>query len=278
MKVLEGYGLTESTCASAINPKDGERKVGSIGIRLPYQEMKISILDENGEYLREAETDEIGVVCIKGPCIFKGYVEDAHNKGIWLKDGWFNTGDLGRKDKDGFFWLTGRKKELIIRGGHNIDPVTIEEPIYKMKGVKVAAAVGRPDPYAGEVPVVYVEVSKDAGISDRNIMEWAASHIGERAAVPKEVIIMDQIPLTAIGKIFKPALRWDAVKRTYEKELKAIADLAGSVKIEVGEDKIYGTSAAIKVKPAFGVDTETIRKRISEVLANYTVHYDVTIE
>jgi fatty-acyl-CoA synthase len=80
--------------------------VGSIGIRLPYQEMKISVLDDSGEYIREAQTDEIGVVCIKGPCIFKGYVEDIHNKGIWLKDGWFNTGDLGRRDKDGFFWLT----------------------------------------------------------------------------------------------------------------------------------------------------------------------------
>ncbi|OQW96773.1 MAG: acyl-CoA synthetase, partial [Desulfobacteraceae bacterium A6] len=278
MKVLEGYGLTESTCASAINPKDGERKVGSIGIRLPYQEMKISVLDENGEYLREAETDEIGVVCIKGPCIFKGYVEDMHNKGIWLKDGWFNTGDLGRKDNDGFFWLTGRKKDLIIRGGHNIDPVTIEEPIYRMKGVKVVAAVGRPDPHAGEVPVVYVEVSKDAGISDASVMEWASSNIGERAAIPKEVIITDHIPLTAVGKIFKPALKWDAIKRTYEKELKALGSLTESFDVSVGEDKIYGTSASIKVKPTSGVAPETIKKRISELLANYTVHYDITIE
>ncbi|MBD3397974.1 acyl-CoA synthetase, partial [Candidatus Micrarchaeota archaeon] len=122
MKILEGYGLTESACASAVNPKDGERKVGSIGIRLPYQEMKIAVLDDQGNYERDAGTDEIGVVCIKGPCIFKGYVEEIHNKGIWLGDGWFNTGDLGRQDEDGYFWLTGRRKELIIRGGHNIDP------------------------------------------------------------------------------------------------------------------------------------------------------------
>ena len=278
MKILEGYGLTESTCASAINPKDGERKVGSIGIRLPYQEMKISVLDDNGEYIREAQTDEIGVVCIKGPCIFKGYVEDMHNKGIWLKDGWFNTGDLGRRDKDGFFWLTGRKKDLIIRGGHNIDPATIEEPIYRMKGVKVVAAVGRPDPHAGEVPVVYVEVSKDSGISDRNVMEWAASNIGERAAVPKEVIITDHIPLTAVGKIFKPALKWDAIKRTYEKELKALGSVAESFDVSVGEDKIYGTSVSIKIKPSSGVSQEEIKKHVSEILANYTVHYEVITE
>ncbi len=278
MKILEGYGLTESTCASAINPKDGERKVGSIGIRLPYQEMKISILDEKGEYIREAGTDEIGVVCIKGPCIFKGYVEETHNKDIWLKDGWFNTGDLGRNDKDGFFWLTGRKKDLIIRGGHNIDPVTIEEPIYRMKGVKVVAAVGRPDPHAGEVPVVYVEVSKDSGINNTSVMEWASSNIGERAAVPKEVIIIDHIPLTAVGKIFKPALKWDVIKRTYEKELAKLGELAESLEISVGEDKIYGTNASIKIKPASGVGAETVRKRASEILANYTVHYDIITE
>jgi fatty-acyl-CoA synthase len=278
MKVLEGYGLTESTCASAINPKDGERKVGSIGIRLPYQEMKISILDEKGEYVREAGTDEIGVVCIKGPCIFKGYVEETHNKDIWLKDGWFNTGDLGRNDKDGFFWLTGRKKDLIIRGGHNIDPVTIEEPIYRMKGVKVVAAVGRPDPHAGEVPVVYVEVSKDSGINNTSVMEWASSNIGERAAVPKEVIIIDHIPLTAVGKIFKPALKWDVIKRTYEKELAKLGELAESLEISVGEDKIYGTNASIKIKPASGVGAETVRKRASKILANYTVHYDIITE
>ena len=278
MKILEGYGLTESTCASAINPKDGERKVGSIGLRLPYQEMKISVLDENGEYLREAGTDEIGVVCIKGPCIFKGYVEETHNKGIWLKDGWFNTGDLGRRGKDGFFWLTGRKKDLIIRGGHNIAPATIEEPIYRMKGVKVVAAVGRPDPHAGEVPVVYVEVSKDSGISETGIMEWASSNIGERAAIPKEVIITDHIPLTAVGKIFKPALKWDTVKRTYEKELKALGSLAESFDVSVGEDKIYGTSAYVEVMPASGVAPETIKKRVSEILASYTVHYDIMIK
>ncbi|MBU2622741.1 MAG: acyl-CoA synthetase, partial [Proteobacteria bacterium] len=136
----------------------------------------------------------------------------------------------------------------------------------------------RPDPHAGEVPVVYVEVSKDAGISDASVMEWASSNIGERAAIPKEVIITDHIPLTAVGKIFKPALKWDAIKRTYEKELEALGSLTESFDVSVGEDKIYGTSASIKVKPASGVAPEKIRKRISEILANYTVHYDIIVE
>ncbi|MBW2086781.1 MAG: acyl-CoA synthetase, partial [Deltaproteobacteria bacterium] len=162
MKIIEGYGLTEGTCASSMNPVFGERKVGSIGLRLPYQEMKVFIIDEEGRFVRDAETDEIGSVCIKGPNIFNGYLDEAHNHGIWAKEGWFNTGDLGRQDADQIFWLTGRQKELIIRGGHNIDPAAIEEPLYRIQGVQVAAAVGRPDPYAGEIPIAYVQLQEGA--------------------------------------------------------------------------------------------------------------------
>ncbi len=277
MKVLEGYGLTESTCASCVNPKDGERKIGSIGLRLPYQQVKVMILDGQGRYARDAAVDEIGVVCISGPTAFKGYVEEQHNKGLWVKPGWFSTGDMGRMDKDGFFWLTGRMKELIIRGGHNIDPATIEEPLYKMAGIKMAAAVGRPDAHAGEVPVAYVELAEGAKVSEADIVQWAGSHIGERAAVPKEIYIIDHIPLTAVGKIFKPALRWDAIQRTYAKELAALGPLAQSVAITVSEDKVHGTVAAIRIQAAAGADSEQIRKRVGELLARFTVHYELTI-
>jgi fatty-acyl-CoA synthase len=275
MKVLEGYGLTEGAVASAINPKDGERKIGSIGIRMPYQQMKIAVLDEAGHYVRDAETEEIGVVAIKGPNVFKGYVEEAHNKGIWLPDGFFNTGDLGRMDKDGYFWLTGRKKELIIRGGHNIDPAAIEEPIYKMPNIKLVAAVGRPDPHAGEVPVAYVEVADGADISEEKIMEWAKTHVGEKAAVPREVVITPHIPLTPVGKIFKPALRWDATRRVYENELTALGDMVESVSVAVREHKAHGTVVQIAVKPAAGHDIDEIRNRIAEILARYTLYYEV---
>ncbi|RLB40093.1 MAG: acyl-CoA synthetase [Deltaproteobacteria bacterium] len=278
MKILEGYGLTESTCASAVNPKDGERKVGSVGIRLPYQQIQTMILDADGRFVREAETNEIGVVCIKGPTVFKGYVEEIHNQGIWIDGEWFNTGDMGRLDEDGFLWLTGRRKELIIRGGHNIDPATIEEPLYRLEGINMVAAVGRPDAHAGEVPVAYVEVSEGSSLTPDEIMKWARDNIGERAAVPKEIHIVDQIPLTAVGKIFKPALRWDATRRIYEKELEALGELAESVRVEVGEDKVHGTLATIRVKAAPGTDPEVIERRIPELLARYTIHYDIIVE
>lgn len=277
MKVLEGYGLTEGTCVSSLNPAHGERKVGSIGLRLPYQEMGVFIVDEEGKFIREAETDEIGSVCIKGPNVFNGYLEEAHNRGIWPKQGWLNTGDLGRQDADGYFWLTGRKKELIIRGGHNIDPAAIEEPLYRLPGVQVAAAVGRPDPYAGEIPVAYVQLQEDARLTEEQILEHAKKEIGERAAIPKEVILIDQMPLTPVGKIFKPALRWDAIRRVYEEELKDLEDMVEALDIKVREDKVYGSVATINVKASQQFSWDKIEERVREILARYTVKYHLNI-
>ncbi len=277
MKILEGYGLTEGAVASAINPKDGERKIGSVGIRMPYQRLKVVITDEAGNYIRDAEPGEIGTVAISGPNIFKGYVEERHNSGIWLPGGFFNTGDLGRLDEDGYLWLTGRKKELIIRGGHNIDPATIEEPIYKMPKVKMVAAVGRPDPHAGEVPVAYVQVAEDTKLSEEEIMEWAQKHIGEKAAVPKEIVITEQIPLTPVGKIFKPALRWDATRRVYQKELEKLGDMVEEVDISVGEDKIHGTKVTIRIRPSADTSIDEIEKRIADILSRYTIYYEVQL-
>ncbi|MBW1989930.1 MAG: acyl-CoA synthetase [Deltaproteobacteria bacterium] len=278
MKILEGYGLTEGAVASAINPKDGERKVGSVGIRMPYQKLRIVKLDDEGNFERNCAPGEIGNVCISGPNIFKGYVEEAHNKGIWIEGDWFNTGDMGRLDEDGYLWLTGRTKELIIRGGHNIDPAAIEEPLYKMPDIKMVAAVGRPDAHAGEVPVAYVEIAEGASVTEAEIMDWAKKNVGEKAAVPKEIVITPQIPLTPVGKIFKPALRWDATKRVYEKELAPLLDdLAESVEITVGEHKVHGTIVEIKIKPKTGVDEKTIKDKIAELLARYTLYYEVTL-
>lgn len=275
MKIIEGYGLTEGTCASCMNPYFGERKIGSIGLRLPYQEMKILNVDEDGKYVREAATDEIGEVCIKGPNVFKGYLEESHNKRIWPLPDWFNTGDLGRQDKDGYFWLTGRRKELIIRGGHNIDPAIIEEPLYKLTDVKMAAAVGSPDPYAGEIPVAYVELKEGATITEKEILEYLSKEVGERAAVPKQVYVIPQIPLTPVGKIFKPALRWESIRKVYQEALSGIQGMVDKMEVTVTEDKVHGSMVTITLTPASGVSEETIRAKAGEVLAPYTVRYQL---
>ncbi len=277
MKIMEGYGLTEVACASAVNPRDGKRKIGSIGIHLPYNDIKVAILDSDGAYLRDAENDEIGVIAVGGPCVFSGYVKEAHNRGIWIEDEWFNTGDLGRRDSDGYLWLTGRRKELIIRGGHNIDPAIIEEPLYRMEAVQTAAAVGRPDAHAGEVPVAYVQLKPGAKATEDQILTWARENVGERAAIPKAIHIIDEIPLTAVGKVFKPALRWDAIRRVYEKELLALGDVATSVSVTVGEDPVHGTKAVIRIQSAAAADPDTVRQAVADILELYTVHWEVVL-
>ncbi len=235
-RILEGYGLTEGTCASSINPVRGELRAGSIGMRLPWQDMRAMILDEHGQWLRDAEVDEVGVICISGPNVFMGYLDEAHNHGVWFEtpDGrrWFNTGDLGRCDAEGYFWLTGRKKELIIRGGHNIDPRSIEEVLAAHPAVAMCAAVGRPDAYAGELPVAYVQLRKGFEVTAAELLEHAAQHIAERAAVPKELIFIDALPLTAVGKTFKPALVMREVEQVVRREAAALELQLETVQVE----------------------------------------------
>ena len=193
---------------------EGERRIGSIGQALPWQKMKCVILDESGNYIRDAATDEVAVSSRSpalGPmCSRATTATSTENATVWIdchdEERWFNTGDLGRRDAEGYFWLTGRKKQLIIRGGHNIDPAIIEEPLLSHPDIALAAAIGRPDAYAGEVPVAYVQLRDGAEADENELLAFATRSIGERAAVPKAVRIVAQIPVTAVGKIFKPAL------------------------------------------------------------------------
>ncbi|EIU7159925.1 acyl-CoA synthetase [Pseudomonas aeruginosa] len=246
VRILEGYGLTEGACVSSTNPPGGERRIGSIGLRLAYQDMRAIILDDAGNYQRDAQTDEVGVIAIRGPNVFAGYLEPMHNKGLWIDirdQRWLNTGDLGRQDAQGYFWLTGRKKELIIRGGHNIDPKQIEEALQAHPAVALVAAVGSPDAHAGEVPVAYVQLNPGASCNPQALQAFATQHIAERAAVPKRIEILDALPVTPVGKIFKPALQQREIARVVRQEAAALglADLA----IEVVQDARRGLLAQI---------------------------------
>lgn len=226
LKVLEGYGLTEAGCVSSLTPLHAAPRIGSIGVRMPWQDMRVAIIDADGQYLRDAEVDEVGTIIINGPNLFKGYLNPEHNKGLWvmrpgvngLLERWLNTGDLGRVDADGYFWLTGRQKELIIRGGHNIDPKMIEEPMCTHPSVALAAAVGRPDAHAGEVPVVYVQLRPGCQATEDDLMAHARTTIAERAAHPKRIHIVDVLPTTVIGKIFKPTLIQQEVESVFMEE------------------------------------------------------------
>ena len=158
--LLEGYGLTEATCASTWT-RPGEERAGSVGRALPGQRIKTVRIGDDGSWA-DCAPGEAGVLAIGGPAVFAGYVTDpalggprVSPEGV-VRDGWLNTGDLGSVDADGFVYLTGRAKDLIIRGGHNIDPRVIEEALLRHPAVRHAAAVGRPDRHSGEIPVAYV--------------------------------------------------------------------------------------------------------------------------
>ena len=238
IKILELYGMTESTCVSTCNPRDGERRIGSIGLRLPYHEVRIAHVGEDGTLERFAETGEAGDILLRGPSVIPGYKQAEKNAGAFIEDGWLNSGDLGRMDEDGYVWMTGRAKDLIIRGGHNIDPGVIEEILSRHPDVELAAAVGQPDAYAGEVPVAYVTLRAGADISLEALEAYAREAVAERPAAPKAVRVLDVMPVTAVGKIFKPALREDAALHA----ARAALDRAGvaGVQMTAATDKQRG--------------------------------------
>jgi fatty-acyl-CoA synthase len=215
--LCEGYGLTEGTCASAVSWPQAPRP-GTVGQRLPYQEARTVAIDEaSGSWTFLPET-EVGTLVLRGPNIFAGYLVDTGSgrevqPDGKIRDGWLDTGDLASVDSDGFIRLAGRAKDLIIRGGHNIDPATIEDGLLEHPDVTAAAAVGRPDPHSGEVPVAFVTVTADRELTAEELEDWAADHVPERAAAPKRVEIVDEIPLTSVGKPYKPELRRRAAEQ-----------------------------------------------------------------
>ena len=137
--------------------------------------------------------------------------------------------------------------------------------------------MGRPDPHAGEVPVAYVQLQEGSSMAGSDILEQVEKIIGERAAVPKEVVVIDELPLTPVGKIFKPALRWDAIKRVYEDALKDLGSTAASVEVKVVEDKIHGAVANISIAPGENASQQEIENKVGGLLSRYTVRYQLTI-
>lgn len=266
--ICEGYGLTEATCLVSINPPDGEKRVGSIGLPFPYTDVKIMSPATGAEL----GIDEIGEICVSNPGVSGGetYTEAAKNADLFYpgtdgKPEYLRTGDLGRKDADGYLWITGRAKDLIIRGGHNIDPAEIEEALAGHDAVAFAGAIGQPDQHAGEVPCVYVELVEGADVTEAELLDYAKQHIHERAAHPKYLEVLDELPKTAVGKIFKPDLRKRAITRVYNAALGDLAAQVGSVT----EDKRRGLVAIVE-KTGSVSDEE-----IGNALNAYTVPWEV---
>jgi acyl-CoA synthetase (AMP-forming)/AMP-acid ligase II len=258
--LVEGYGLTEATCLVSCNPVDGEKKIGSVGI--PFPHCRVRILKQTPEGPIDCETDEVGEICVDNPGVHEGatYTEGAKNQDLYHFGKYLRTGDLGRIDPDGYLWITGRAKDLIIRGGHNIDPAEIEEALAGHTAVAFAGAIGQPDAFAGELPCVYVELVDGAQASVEELLDWCKEHIHERAALPKHLEILPELPKTAVGKVFKPDLRKRAITRVYDAALGA-AGVAARVQ-DVREDKKLGLVAHLEATGA--VDEAAVSKTLGE--------------
>ncbi len=259
--IVEGYGLTEATCLVSCNPPEGEKKVGSVGIPFPHTDVKILHFDEAGEVTKTCAPDEVGEICVSNPGVFVGHTYTEADKNAKLfADDYLRTGDLGRLDSDGYLWITGRAKDVIIRGGHNIDPAEIEEALLKHEAVAFAGAIGQPDAFAGELPCVYVELIDGASIDEAELLEHANAHIHERAAQPKHLEVLSELPKTAVGKIFKPDLRRLAITRVYNA---ALADAGQPAEVvEVIESKKRGLVA--KLRKTGEVDEAVVTKTLGE--------------
>ena len=243
VQIVEGYGLTEVTCLVSCNPDQGLKKVGSVGIPLPHTNVKIILDTADGP--TECATNEIGEICVANPGVFAGstYTETIKNKGLYHFNTHLRTGDLGRMDEDGYLWITGRAKDLIIRGGHNIDPAQIEEALAGHEAVGFVGAIGQPDVHAGEVPCAYVELVLGATVTPEELITFANSLVTERAAQPKYVEILPELPKTAVGKVFKPALRKSAIIRIYNL---ALSEAGVDARVQkVVEDKYRGLTAQV---------------------------------
>jgi fatty-acyl-CoA synthase len=195
--------------------------------------------------VRDCGTDVVGEICVSNPGVFAGstYTEVDKNRDLFAEGLYLRTGDLGRIDADGYLYITGRAKDLIIRGGHNIDPALIEEALIGHPAVAFVGAIGQPDAHSGELPCAYVELVKGGAVTVDELADYARLHIKERAAQPKHIEILAELPKTAVGKVFKPDLRRRAITRVYDAAL-ADADLPARVS-EVIEDKKRGLVACL---------------------------------
>jgi fatty-acyl-CoA synthase len=232
-------------------------------------------VDSSGRCAGDCAPNEIGVVAMSGPGVFSGYLSESHNRGAFVEPGWVNSGDLGRLDEDGYLWITGRAKDLIIRGGHNIDPMPVEEILYQHPSVALAALVGQPDAYAGELPLAYVQLKPEAKATPKDLVEFVRERTPERAAVPVNVVLIDAMPLTGVGKVFKPQLRWDAAQRVFAGALDDLSQRGASVSVSVNAHPVHGNLATVAIAGVPAAERSKIEQQVHERLNPFVLRHEI---
>jgi fatty-acyl-CoA synthase len=269
--IHEILGMTETGGLVSIDPAAGEPVLGSVGVRLPYTKVVVRKLGADGSLSEACAPHEVGVMTISGPNVTPGYKDASQNSGA-LRAGYLDSGDLAYTDEQGRLFIAGRSKDLIIRSGHNIDPVLIEDALQSHPAVALAAAVGQPDKYAGELPVCYVALKPGAHATADELKAYAEPLIAERPAWPKQIIVIDAIPTTSVGKIFKPQLRTDAVQRLVAQ---VVAEVMGSGAAVI--DVVAGGKRGIDVTVTLPAVLSGKQAAVQKVLDGYLFDYKVQL-
>ena len=199
--IIEGYGLSEASPVVTKNPFRGVRKPGSIG--LPVPNVEVSIQDDTGKMLGPNETGE---VCVRGGNVMLGYWNNPEETAKAMRGDWLLTGDIGYRDTDGYYYITDRKKDMLLVNGINVYPREIEEILHQFPGVKEAAVVGVPDPRKGEQPVAYLAPADGVTLDEKAVLQFVRRNLADYK-VPRQVIILPALPRNATGKILKTELR-----------------------------------------------------------------------
>lgn len=257
-------GMTECAGIVSVEPFLAPRTPGSCGLPLPFTEVKAVRADGS-----DCADGEDGTLRLRGPSVGPGYTDAARNAGTFTADGWLITGDIGHVDGEGRVFVTGRAKDLIIRSGHNLDPQAIEESLLLHPAVLMAAAVGAPDEYAGELPVVFVSLKAGAEVDTATLMAFARSHIAEPPACPKRIDILEAIPTTAIGKVYKPALRALATERVLRERIEATG-LPVAVRVDEGKSGL-----AVRLRVAQGADRAGTQAALARMMQAFALAWQV---
>jgi long-chain acyl-CoA synthetase len=199
--LLEGYGLSEASPVVSFNPVHGVRKPGSVGLPLP--DIEVKIYDDHD---RELPAGQVGEIVVRGPNVMQGYFNHPEETATTLRNGWLHTGDMGKKDDDGYIFIVDRRKEMLLVRGLNVYPREIEEVLYQYPGIREAAVIGISHEKRGECPIAFVGAKEGTTLHPHDIKVFCRERLADYK-VPHEIRILENLPRTATGKIAKLELK-----------------------------------------------------------------------
>ena len=274
LPIYQIYGMTETSGVIAVTPRGSTPVEGSVGLAAPCVKIKAVHLDDKGAWVADCKPGQTGVLAVTGKNVFPGYLNGSRENSTFIDNGWLNTGDVGHINSEGWIFITGRAKDIIIRSGHNIDPASIEEAADNHPAVASSVAVGQPDARAGEVPVVFVTTAAGTSADPEDIRQFVANNVPEKPAKPTAVYVIPQIPLTAVGKVYRPKLRCEAIRHLIERELEDVIRAGTTITVSVADCPSGRISATIALNSS-EAERLSLGKIIDERLSLYAFSYSI---